>query len=111
MPDYEKFYISTGRAKDFVLYDDGERITFDDIEGFAGLPFYVHRYINIRGWTGWAVTCPRTGLRLGPGGTERRAVVKNARLQLMKQGYEAYSRSVKRQNKKYGAPPAVPGKE
>ena len=110
MPDYEKFYISTGRAKAFVLYDDGERITFDGVPGFAGLPFYVHRYINDGGGMSWAVTCPRTGQRLGKGNTRDKAIGK-AGLILSMQGREAYDFNVKRLNKEYGVPPAVPGKE
>jgi hypothetical protein len=109
MPDYEKFYILNGQKK-FVLYDDGERITFDDIPDFEGLPFYVHRYINRRGWTDWAVTCPRTGHRLGKGDTRDKAIGK-AGLILSMQGREAYDFNVKRLNKEYGVPPAVPGKE
>ncbi len=109
MPNYEKFYILNGQKK-FVLYDDGERITFDDIPDFEGLPFYVHRYINRRGWTDWAVTCPRTGTRLSIG-TTRDEAMRNGRMILSTKGRKAYDYHVKRLNKENGVPPAVPGKE
>ena len=77
------------------------RKVFFAIDGFEGVPFYVHPSYKAKLYH--SVTCPKTGMKLGTGLTEERALYA-AGLLLEDRGRKAYDRAVDAQIKKFGEP-------